>query len=316
MSGAIQVAKKIKIFTGTSGLNTKYDPARIKFDPKRGIDDLAACKNIDIDETGRLSRRKGYTEKTAAAFHSIFCDGGECLFVSGVTLGRLLPDLETGVAVATVTYGARMRYAQMNNRIYYCNGYETGFVENGSNNAWEMGTYYGPETDRQFSGPPIGTDIGYYNLRMYVAQGEVCWYSEPAGINLFDLEGNYWRTGSRILMIRPVRDGIFIGTENGVFFYFGPNPINAEVNKVTDDPPVQYSDCKVYGTAYVSKTGKILIDQRSGNLAGVWEGSKGIYFGNPDGTLFNLIEDKVDYPAALTGAGVVYNNQYIGILDP
>lgn len=311
------MAKKIRFFTGTTGLYTKDDPARIVYNPKTGVNDFAACKNVDIDNTGRPSRRKGFTEITSGNYHSAFCDGGDCLFVTGVTLGRLLPDL-TGVAVATVAHGARMRYAQVNNRIYYCNGRETGYVEGGVNNEWVMGTYYGPDTDRQFVGPPVGETIGYYNLRMYVSQGRTCFYSEPSGFNFFDLKGNYWMLDSRIRMTRPVRDGIFLGTDIGVFFYAGDEPKDVRVTKVCDYPVAERSDTNFHGTLLFTKDRRPYIDQKSGGLSAMWIGKKGLCYGGADGSFINLTQDNIDLPDdfALTGSGIVFDGRFIGIMNP
>jgi hypothetical protein len=309
------MAKVLRLFSGTSGLNTKVDPARLPYNPETGVQDLAVAYNVSIDDTGRVSRRKGFTQQVAGNFHSLFCDGGECLYVLGVTMGRLLPDY-TGIAVATVTASAKMAYAQVNDRIYYCNGNETGFVEEGVNNAWVKGDYYGPETDRNFVDPPIGTDLGYYNGRIYVAQGSTCWYSEPFGFNLFDLTRNYWAVDSEIRMIRPVQGGVFVGSETKVYFFGGANPTEAQRITVCDYPVIKWSDCNFHGSFVLTQSGEAFIDYNSGSLSALWMSANGICYGGYNGDFRNLTEDKVVLPASNSGAGLVYNGTFIGLLNP
>ena len=47
--------KEFPVFTTTSGLNNKVDPTRIS------DTDLAVALNVDLDDSGRISRRKNFT---------------------------------------------------------------------------------------------------------------------------------------------------------------------------------------------------------------------------------------------------------------
>jgi hypothetical protein len=114
-----------------------------------------------------------------------------------------------------------MRYLQLNNRVYYANGHETGFIENGSNNSWVMGTYYGPETDRQFVDPPLGSRLAFHGGSIWVTQGGVAWHSEPFGFNWFDLARNFLPFEGEIRMFRPVTSGIFVSLEDKTLFIEG-----------------------------------------------------------------------------------------------
>jgi hypothetical protein len=161
------------------GLNILVDPVRIAFDPDSGVQDLAVAYNVDHDRTGRVSRRKGFaqTDRTEDV-HSLWCDGGECFFVSGTSLCVLGSDY-TYKTIATVTAGARVSYLQFGKRAYWMNGFEKGYVEESVAYSWDKGAYVGPDTQREFSGPPIGTIIRYRAGRAYIVQGPVIWYSEP-----------------------------------------------------------------------------------------------------------------------------------------
>jgi len=149
-----------------------------------------------------------------------------------------------------------------------------------------------------------------------VAQGNTCWYSEPYGFDLFDLTRNYIAVDSRIRMVRPVRDGIFVGSESAVFFMAGANPVEGRMVKVCDYPVVEWSDCNFHGTFVVTRTGEVYVEFDTGELSAIWMSTKGVCYGGYDGDFRNMTDRKVDLPAANTGSGVVYKGRFIGLLNP
>ena len=161
------MAKPITIFRASSGLNVNIDPVRLPFDPQTGVTDLAVAVNIAHDQTGRPSRRKGFDDTgVTEACHSIFCDGGDALAVIGTSLCLVSPDLTGYRSLCTVTAGARVSYARVSNSIFWVNGFEKGYVQNGANHAWVKGTYYGPTSLRVLSDPPTGSIVFAFNGRI------------------------------------------------------------------------------------------------------------------------------------------------------
>ena len=121
--------KLANVFQGTRGLNIKVDPVRTT----AGEDEyvwLSSCLNVDVDDTGRLSRRKGFTLLQAGSWHSLFPCSGYMLGVKGNGLYRI--NGATSVGIRNVTTGNRMSYAKafdgIREVIYYMNGAETGKV--------------------------------------------------------------------------------------------------------------------------------------------------------------------------------------------
>jgi len=311
------MAKRVKLFTGTNGLNTKIDPARIKYSPKSGISDLAACGNVDIDDTGRIGRRKGFTKQIAANCHSLFCDGGPCLFVTGDALCILHPDY-TYTALRNVQPGARMRCVQVDDIAYYCNGFQAGRVADGLSMSWVMAdTQYGPDTKREFSDPPIGTDVAFFSSRIWVIEADTAWHSEPFGFNYFDLAKNFFKFDTELRMIRPVRDGIYFSSEVATYFYRGRGEPKEYIRtKVADYPAIQYSDVNFHGNLAFYQGGGMSIDTSSGELSAMWMSEKGICYGGYDGTFRNLTKDKIELPSAIKGSGLVFDGRYYGLLNP
>lgn len=298
----------VTIFSASNGLNVKVDPTRVPFDKESGVTDLSVAVNVNIDSTGRVSRRKGFAATTRTEnIHSLWCGGVGCFFVTDSMLCLLGADY-TSTAVATVTPGAPVSYFQLEKRTYWMNGYEKGFVEAGSNRSWGIGSYVGPDSSRILSDPPIGHLIAYDYGRVFVAQGPVIWYSEPFSLGAFDLARNFLPFESRITMMQPLLGGMFVSTETETYFLPGRDPQGTEPGKVADYPAIRGTDVRVD----LSKIG-------AGELTGIgamWASTKGICAGTPDGRFINLTHRRLDYPSALFGAGICFDDRYVCTLEP
>ena len=117
----------------------KFAGIRNTVSPERfDIGALEAAVNIDLDDTGRASRRKGYTSALAAAgAHSLHAEGDLCVFVQGTSLKRLASDY-TASALRTVTASRRVEYASVLGRLFYSNGAETGVIDGGASRTWGL----------------------------------------------------------------------------------------------------------------------------------------------------------------------------------
>lgn len=120
------------VYREFAGVRNDLSPER--FNPG----DLVMADNCDLDATGKLQRRQGYTQKLAGDVHSLWSDGETCLFVSGDTLSRLAVDYTNETLRSGLTPGARMAYCKVNARIYYSNGYQTGVIEDGASRSWGL----------------------------------------------------------------------------------------------------------------------------------------------------------------------------------
>jgi hypothetical protein len=290
------------------GLNNAVDPTRIKHSLETGETELATAYNVDIDSAGRISMRRGLTATARTeAVHSMFCDGGECLFIAGSALYRLNADYtRTGVR-SSMQVDAKCSYCQIADRIYYMNGYQIGYVVNGVSYVWSASAYVGPATTRRFNDPPLGTLLELHSSRIYVAVGSIIWYSEPFAYGWFDLAGNFIPLRSRIRMLRSVKSGMFVGTETEVIFLGGMTPKEFSYTVVSDRPVVEGTDLKVAGT-------KIAGGDNS-DQAAMWTAQDGIYVGLPDGTVKNLTRDKLVLPGSNTGCAVFNGRDYLTLLQ-
>jgi len=156
--------------------------------------------------------------------------------------------------------------------------------------------------------PPVGDFLGIYNGHALVAVGSTLFYSEPYAYELFDLRKNQ-RFGSRIVMLAPVKGGVFVGTENQTVFLEGATPDAFKFEVLTDYGVIPHT---------ASRTSASRVDAaRTGDCA-VWSSKRGVCAGFDGGTMVNLTEDRFAYPVQPTGGGVVRLwrgiNQYVATL--
>ncbi len=295
------------LFKGTSGLNTEIDPARIAFDSNSGLQDLAACKNINIDDTGRISRRKGFEKKLSGNYHSAFPCGNYALCVTGDALTVLEADYST-TAIRQVTQGLRMSYVKVGSEIYYCNNREIGYVKDKNSYPWTATDYTSAIKTKNFSNPPAGHLIGFYNGRIYIAVDNALFFSEANSRNHFNLASNVIIESSRIRMFAPVVDGFYLGTGTEILFYSGNTPNEFSRRVVANYPVVEGTNTEVM----MSQIG----ETEEGGKAILVATKEGLAVGFKEGNFINFSEDKVRYPAANFGAGVFKDRKYIVTMQP
>lgn len=114
-----------------SGLNNRLAPERL------ATADLAQAVNVDLDNSGGIRRREGFTMLLGSGGHSLWSDGSTCLFVQGSSLVKLNPDLVTYQVLASgFVDDAPVSYHSVNGVVYYSNGQLRGAVEGGVARSW------------------------------------------------------------------------------------------------------------------------------------------------------------------------------------
>lgn len=103
-----------------------------------GPGDLAQADNVDIDSTGRLSRRVGRRRVAAGDFHSLWSAGDVCLMAGGDALVRVHPGYSLEVLRTGLALNAPLSCCAVNDRVYWSNGLQTGVVEGGHCRAWGL----------------------------------------------------------------------------------------------------------------------------------------------------------------------------------
>lgn len=307
------------LFRGSTGLNTRHDPVRLDLDEdavKGGIRQLARAVNVVVDDTGRVDRVKGFSQLLAGNCHSLFVGIDDVLVVKDDWLCRLAPDFSTAVPLRELSPGMRVSYAEIFGRVYYTNGREQGYVAGGADNVWIMDEYTGPDTDKVFSGPPLGHLLEYQNGHLYVASEDRVYISERFYPGLFWLAGRFLSFEGRVSLLAGVADGMWIGDGRGIYWLAGLDPDAQELAQKTSYSVIEGTACRVPPEAlpYDNLTG-------AGEVVKVGT-AQGLCLLGPSGFFVNETYVKINpdqspylFQGAL-GAGGIFEGAYVYTVEP
>lgn len=292
------------------GINNVVDPVRLQYDPKVGMVQLAMAVNVDIDDTGRVSRRKGYTQLRAEECHSIWStsDGLKTFYVSGGSLYRLsVEGTRTGLR-SGLTAGQRMSYCQPSGaEIYYSNGFENGKIVDDVSYSWIGSSYVGPTLIWKVETvPPVGKLLGSFGGYLLIAADNILWYSLPFSYSWYVLSRDRVEFESEIVMLGCLTSGVWLGTLDGVYWLGGAEPGKWSRQQISSAVSVQ-------GSAVVAD-GNLFGEGLPGKVV-VWASKDGIFVGDERGQAVNVTRDSLSLGRAGRGYGTVYNGRYICILE-
>jgi len=298
------------LFSGATGLNNILDPVRLPYNPSSGISDLSEAVNVFIDDTGRVSRRSGQTLLSAIVSHSLFCDKGDCFVVQDREADAALYQVATDYTLTGIrsglTKGARVSFAQVGDKTYYSNGYQNGVIENGISSAWPVApAHVGATTVRSFYPAPIGSHIAFFQSCMWIAKDNVIWVSEPNAFGKFDFARKYFQFGTKVMMIKPVANGVWVSDEEATgFIEAGERFASMRYIKKSSFPAHEWSE------------NIELVDLRDTEyqipgLSAVWSSDAGLCIGTSEGQLIIPTEKKLIYPTGARGTTLVDGHNVI-----
>lgn len=263
---------------------------------------LQQASNVEIDNSYAIRSRSGFDNVLSGTdIHSLWSDGDTCLYVDELTLTKLYPDYTTLALRSGLTHAARMSYAPNNDRVYYSNGHEIGYVK-----ANASSLIVDPAIE--FKIPlPSGQLIEYYRGSLYVAKENVLYISDPL-CDYFDIRTGYKQFTSNITLLRAVDDGIYIG-DTRIWWLKGDGIDAFERVEAYAHPAIMYTDTKV--------NGQHVGDGVRGNVA-IWTCNNGICVGGNDGNVANVTEARYLFAESSKGAGFIKEKdglrQYINSL--
>ena len=174
----------------------------------------------------------------------------------------------------------------------------------------------GPPLMTEFlNSPPTGQLIENYNGRIYIAAGDVLWYTNPYQYEHVDYRFNYMHFDGRISMLKAVDNGLWVGAGGLAHFVGGEDALN-------ESAPMgirfSYAYPAIEGTALVAD-GKLF---GKGDIVGkvaVWTSKNGICVGTSDGTLLNATEKRFKPKDVSQGVATLVQsgdfNQYLLALN-
>lgn len=292
----------IVIFKGTTGLNTVNDPVRLP------DGDVAEIVNLRIDQSGRPSKRVGQTLIQSGVFHSLYCADGDCFIAKDRDTDTAIYQVGNDGTLVGIRSGLsknkHIAFKQYGTKTYYCNGLQSGIIENGISSSWEVGEYQGVTTDRSFSIPENMEHIEIHSGRIFASAGPVLWWSELFRFDLFDQARSLVQFHTNIRMIKSVAGGLFVSTERNTYFLSGNKPTEFTLIKTANFPAIEWSDAIEYVDG-----ANIGFDP---GLCALWVSIEGAILGFPTGQILNLTKEKIIYPEDVSsGFGVLMGYNFI-----
>lgn len=274
-------------------LGFRNDVAEDRFQPG----DFAVCENVDLDETGRVTRRAGLVVIDATAYKNVYRHNDVTYGVRNGELGVIDNGFTPLIGV-----GAAVCYEVVDDHLYWIAGNSHGILRNRELLPWvanaesakgvvnALNIDFGPK--QGYVEPPAATQMLFFNGRMYYACGEFLLYSEPYDFAYLEPE-NFIPVGAPITTLSRVSSGIFVGTSKETLYLHGGDAHDFEMKPVAS---------KALDGAYTYIPGHALPEKlRVDYPVPVWATSQGITAGFVDGHILNLTADKLVFPVSSKG---------------
>lgn len=144
-----------------------------------------------------------------------------------------------------------------------------------------------PLRTAQYGAAPSGQLLGYYHGRIYVAENNYLWYSDPYEYELFKLTSNFIGFDSPVRTFAPVSDGLFVGSDAETLFLRGTDPSDFSVEVVANYGTLM-------GTEVFVKDHQLGDDAKTD--ASFWMSKQGLCMGLDGGEYKNLTGSRYMLP--------------------
>lgn len=156
----------------------------IQLDHALGKDTLRNAVNVDVLDTGKIRRRRGFTKKYAGVhLHSLRAFSTFAVFVENSTLKKISPNYTTE-NLRGVGSNSHMGYTEINSELYFSNGVVSGRVQ-ADGTVLELGVE-DPSGQPTLTATTGGLAAGEYQVAVtfMTASGQESGSSAPAKITL------------------------------------------------------------------------------------------------------------------------------------
>jgi hypothetical protein len=316
------------VFDRFDGIKNTVAPERLS------SSDLEFARDIDLDDTGQPRRRRGYTRKIAAEFHSLQNVGSRVVAVRSGQFGRIrddysfLPLYYVGSAPVCCTH--------VNEEIYFSSALGAGVVDINDNVLpWGktdgQGQWLSPVLNptpnlgqvagKLLGDPPRATAIEAFHGRIYLAQGKILWRTEPFLYHIVDRTRGFYQFEHDITMVKSVDDGLFVGTTDALYFLAEERILMREFGSLKLDAVLE---CQVVpGSAVIAPVDLVhpgAINQPMGTgKAIIFLTNSGIMVGLNSGETYNLTVARCLLPHGVAAAALFRQDQgansYVAAID-
>lgn len=283
-------------FTLEKGIINVRDPAEVaEIDPqnrKITYRALVSCNNIDIDNQGKGTLRKGPTSVVAGNYRCGWSDGRQAYAMQGSNLisfnGTAATVIRSGLSSTrdmVFEPGITMYRGGSStiNVVCFTNGEVYGMISEG-----RVVSCVASDEDFKYAMPP-GQCLCEGGGRMYVAVGPNIEASEPYDMETRDERFSTVPFDKTVTMMRRNDAGIFISTTERVYWHPGLDLTHKDLVQVRS----HYSPA-IPGAAITVHSEKLGLQNVQGNVA-VWVSEEGVCVGTNTGEVVNISADKVSY---------------------
>lgn len=302
---------------------SKFEGLKNTLQPERmGPADLQRARNVDLDDDGQLHRRRGVTLRVSGVAHSPFTTAqGVTFLVLNGELCVLRPNYARLSVVAIVGSDpskglAPLSYVQVGTNLHYSGPADSGVVDLTSftRSAWGSGEdlWLSPVVNptptlpaiagRLLGQPPNATSLAYYRGRIYLAEGNTLWATVPWLYNFVDKTKGYVQFESTITMLASVGDGLYVGTDEGVYFLAG-DEFPQKKGRVMDSGVIPGSMQYIPGELGNPPQIGLGVDTPV-QVSIAFMSTAGFCVGQDGGQCSNLTETKFWFPAAQSAASL------------
>lgn len=288
--------------------------------------ELEVAVNVDIDDAGELRRRRGTTRVATGSHHSLFRAGDDRHYVvKNGALCRLFPNYSTQLLKLGIGQDP-LSYVKVGEDVYFSSRSQSGVInEHDVVSNWgaytDGGTWLSPVLNpsdslpavrgKLLGAPPLATSLAYFNGRIYLANERTLWATELYLYNYVDKTKNFIFFESNITGIGAVTDGIYVGTEEAVFFLSGPFNEMRRIHTV---------DAGMIAGSVVDVPPEFVgAEESQSKNAILFMTTLGLYMGLDGGDCMNLTKGRVEFPRSDVVAPLFRRqdglNTYIGVAD-
>jgi hypothetical protein len=256
----------IPIFGSPAGINTVDGPKSERFQPGGETKPfLTRAENVDLDRTGGLRTRAGYTKLRALTDGHSGWAGSVALYADGGSLYQFNPNGTDTLLTTGMDPHAEISYAELpDGQVLWCNGSQHGRVAGGQNLVWGIEAQGRPALAATTGNLPAGT----YQVAVTTVDGELeGGYSQAASITLTET------SGIQVTPANVVSDfNLYLSDTNGADLYYH----SSNATTITD----------LAATTYLSQHQGVY-PPPAGHLVRVWGGyvlvafENGLYVSEP-----------------------------------
>lgn len=290
--------KELTVIKNSIGIDLAKSSTRLAYDDE-GFNLLEAAVNVDVTDGLCLVRRNGFKLTLDVDAHSVYSYNGVIYCVINGSICRVsgtLQPIRTGVGAAKVYW------VGVGDKVFYSNGLVNGFIHKDIDYAWVSPKYIGPTSTDDKSKPPSGKWLCHRVGRIFVAEGNTLWYTNPLDYLTVNKASGFLQFDSPIITAVASRNILLVATANKVYTITGNSVDEFELTTVDCDRLIE-------GSTAVGANLTILGKNIPGEVI-IFTTPTGIYTVSPSGEINEVTNGRVKLPAVTKGCAYVHHNTY------